>query len=59
MDTDKGKNCHFELAKSQIPGSISMELFKSVPSVQDAEWTSRLYNLPKITFSTIYDYLVD
>lgn len=23
------------------------------------QWTNRLYNLPKITFSTIYDYLVD
>ena len=39
MDPRKGINCHFELVKSQIPGSISVELFKSVPRVQDAEWT--------------------
>lgn len=24
-----------------------------------SKWITRLYNIPKITFSTIYDYLVD
>ena len=34
-------------------------LFQLVPSAEDKEWTSRLYNVPKIIFGTIYDYLVN
>jgi len=59
VDPDNGENCCRKLASSCIPGSISATLFQSVPSTEDKEWTSRLYNVPKITFGTIYDYLVD
>jgi len=59
VDPDNGENCCRKLASSCIPGSMSATLFQSVPSAEDKEWTSRLYNVPKITFGTIYDYLVD
>lgn len=59
VDPDNGENCHRKLAATYIPGSVSGKLFQSVPSVEDTQWTTRLYNIPKITFSTIYDYLVD
>ena len=57
VDPDNGENCHRKLAATYIPGSVSGKLFQSVPSVEDTQWTTRLYNIPKITFSTIYDYL--
>ena len=59
VDPDNGKNCYKKLVASSTPGSMSMTLFQSVPSPKDKEWTNRLYNVPEITFSTIYDYLVD
>jgi len=59
VDPDNGNNCCRKLATSCIPGSISVTLFQSVPSAQDKGWTSRLYSIPKITFGTIYNYLVD
>ena len=59
VDPDNGENCHRKLAATYIPGSVSVKLFQSVPSAQDMQWTTRLYKIPKITFSTIYDYLVD
>ena len=59
MDPDNGKNCCQKLDASSIPGSMSVTLFQSVPSAQDKEWTSRLYNVPNVTLGTIYDYLVD
>ena len=56
MDPDSGTNCCRKLAASCIPGSMSVTLFQSIPSVQHKEWTSRLHNVPKITVSTIIDY---
>ena len=38
---------------------MNVRLFNSVPDSQDAHGTNRLYNIPKITFGTIHDYLVD
>ena len=45
--------------KAHDLSSVGVQLFQSVPNVQGAQWTNRLYNLPRITFSTIYDYLVN
>ena len=42
-----------------IPGTESYNLLRSLPSQKDVDWTKRLYLLPTITFSTIYDFLVD
>lgn len=58
VDPDKGVNSRRKFAK--IQGSSScLKLLQSVPDAQDSQWTSRLYDLPKITFSTIYEHLVD
>ena len=56
MDPDNGINCHRKLATSS---PISVRLMQSVPAPEDIQWTNRLYNLPGITFGTIYDHLVD
>jgi len=58
-DPDNGKNCCKKLAASCILNSTSVALFQFVPSPQDKAWANRLYNILKITFGTIYDYLVD
>lgn len=39
--------------------SLSSKLLHSVPAEDDSEWTSRLYKIPDITFSIIYEFLVD
>lgn len=31
----------------------------SFPSEDDPQWSNRLYKIPEISFSTIYDFLVD
>ena len=59
LDPDNGENCRRKLATVPDSSSINRKLFHSVPDSKDAHWTNRLYNLPKITFGTIYDYLVD
>ena len=45
--------------KNWLLFSVNAKLFQSVPDAQDIHWTNRVYNIPKITFGTIYDYLVD
>jgi len=59
VDPDNGFNCHRKLATSQGSSPISIRLMQSVPAPEDIQWTNRLYNLPEITFGTIYDHLVD
>ena len=59
MDPDNGKNCRQKLVTVSGTSPVNAKLFESVPDAKDSHWTSRLYNLPKITFGTIYDYLVD
>jgi len=59
-DPDKGVNCRQKLAASVFkPGSESYNLLQSLPSHDDKLWTDTLHKLPEITFSTIYDFLVD
>ena len=59
VDPDNGENCRRKLATVSDASSPNVNLFQSVPDAEDIHWTNRLYNLPKITFGTIYDYLVD
>ena len=59
LDPDNGENCQQKLATVSDASSVNAKLFQSVPDAQDVHWTNRLYNIPKITFGTIYDYLVD
>ena len=59
VDPDNGENCRRKLATVSGESPVNAKLFESVPDAKDNHWTNRLYNLPKITFGTIYDYLVD
>ena len=59
VDPDRGVNCQQKLAGTQGSQSISLNLLQSIPDAKDSRWTSRLYDLPNITFSTIYEHLVD
>ena len=61
VDPDRGKNCHKKLVSvaSKQPESLSFQLLQSVPPTNDPQWTSQLHKLPKVTYSTIYNFLVD
>ncbi|XP_065903217.1 uncharacterized protein [Dysidea avara] len=60
VDPDKEANSRKKLAAAvDDPQSLPSRLLHSVPAADDTLWTSRLYKIPKITFSTIYDFLVD
>ena len=59
LDPDNGENCRQKLATVSDASSVNAKLFQSVPDAQDVHWTNRLYNIPKITFGTMYNYLVD
>ena len=59
MDPDNGINSQRKLATTRGLSSTSIRLMQSVPTPDDIQWTCRLYNLPGITFGTIYDHLVD
>jgi len=59
IDPDNGVNSQRKLSAAEEPNSHHHYLLKSVPKADDPQWTSRLYNLPKITFGTLFDYLVE
>ena len=59
VDPDRDVNCQQKLAGSQGSQSVSLNLLQSIPDATDSRWTSRLYDLSDITFSTIYKHLVD
>jgi len=53
VDPDNGIICHQKLASTRGSSSVSLRLMQSVPALEDIQWTSRLYDLPGITFGTI------
>lgn len=61
VDPDEGLNIQRKLASlaAQKPESLSSKIFHSLPKLDDPLWTKQLIQLPKITFSVIYDFLVD
>ena len=61
VDPDRGKNCHKKLVSvaSKQPESLSFQLLQFVPPPNDPQWTNQLNKLPEVTYSTIYDFLVD
>ena len=59
VDPDKGANSRRKLAAVHTSQSLASRLLSSVPAEDDPQWTNRLYKIPKITFSTMYDFLVD
>ena len=54
-------NCQKRLSSlaAKNPQSGMMKLLQAVPNVDDQQWTTKLCDLPKITFSTIYNFLVE
>ena len=56
VDPDRGVNCQRKLAGSQ---SVSLNLLHSISDTKDSRWTSRLYDLPNVTYSIIYEHLVN
>ena len=59
IDPDRGANCQKKLSLMLPPQSLSHDLIRSLPKYDDPQWTTRLHQLPKVTFSTIYSFLVD
>ena len=59
IDPDRGANCLKKLKLMLPPQSLSHDLIRSLPKYDDPQWTTRLHILPKVTFSTIYSFLVD
>ena len=59
IDPDRGTNCLKKLISILPTQSLSYDLIRSLPKYDDPQWTARLHELPKITFSTIYSFLVD
>ena len=62
VDPDQGVNVQKKLTNvaAQQPGSLSYTIFQSLPKPGDPLWTKQLVQqLPMITFSTIYKFLVD
>jgi len=58
VDPDHGANCRCKLSclASGNPQYSSPKILDALPDVSDPEWTTRLY---KLTFGTIFDFLVD
>ena len=56
VDPDRGVNCQKKLM-SMLP--LSYDILRSLPEYDYPQWTSQLYQLPKVTFSTIYHLIVD
>ena len=61
IDPDQGVNSRNKLTSlaAKCPDSLPFKLLQVVPDVSNPEWTTKLCKLPKITFGTIYDFLVD
>ena len=59
VDPDKGANIRRKLAAAQHPECLTSKLLCAFPSEDDPLWTNRLYKSPEVSFSTIYDFLVD
>ena len=61
VDPDKGVNCQKRLSSLATSHSQyeRVKLLQTVPNVDDQQWSVKLHDLCKITFSTIYEYLVE
>ena len=61
VDPDHGANCRHKLSclAAGNPQYSSLKILDALPDVSDPEWTTKLYKLPKVTFGTIFDFLVD
>ena len=59
-DPDDGVNVKRKLqTTAKHRDSFDDALLQSIPPAKDAHWTKALYKAPKVTFGTIYKFLVD
>jgi len=56
IDPDGGTNVQQKL---QAKAGDRDAVLQSIPKPNDKQWSKQIYNLPKITFGTIYDFLVE
>ena len=60
VDPDGGANIQNKMQASAIQNnSEDAVLFHSIPSIKDHLWTTELFKAPKVTYSTIYKFLVE
>ena len=60
IDPDDGENIQRKLqATDSFNNSCDNSLIRSVPPAKDPQWTKALYKAPKVTFGTIFRFLVD
>ena len=58
IDPDGGTNVQRKLlATNREP--LDVKLIQSVPKANDVHWTKDLHKSPKVTFSIIYEFLVE
>jgi len=57
INRDGGSNIKKKLL--EIPSSTETVLLQSIPKANDSHWSKEMYKIPKITFSTIYQFLVE
>jgi len=56
IDPDGGYNIKKRLL--EIPSSTETVLLQSITKANDSHWSKEIYKIPKIIFSTIYQFLV-
>lgn len=61
IDPDDGENVQRKLQATAAKHSDCCDdsLLQSIPPAKDSDWTKELYKSPKVTFGTIFKYLVD
>jgi len=60
INPDDSENIQRKLqATSSIRNPCDDFLLQLVPSTKDLQWTKALYKAPKVTFGTIFKFLVD
>ena len=60
IDPDDGENVQRKLkGTASIHNTYDAFLLPSIPPANDPQWTKTLYKAPKVTFGTIFKFLVD
>ena len=61
IDPDGGTNVQHKLQTTAAKNKKSLDaiLIQSIPRPNDVQWTKHLYKAPKITFGSIYRFLVE
>jgi len=57
IDPDGGANVQQKLQANAIQSDA--DLLQSIPKPTDKLWSKQIYKVPKVTFGTIYDFLVE